>query len=322
MDAVLEWLSSPANPPVRYQAARDLLRKPDDELRMLRGDVLDWPPLRQVLALQRDDGGFRSRETQQTARATFWALRLMARCGLDANDEPATRAIAYLETNHHHQALSYSGGASAVLPCYLGVTIEALIRLGALETTLVQDSLRWLVDHQRFDHRESRHGGDVEWGYRTPANFGCWESVSCYHGVAGAFRALAAVAPWERSPEIEQRLDEAIEYLRIHRLYRQSTSDRPLFRHMTQFSLVADYRSDLLEMLRGIADTDPSLCDESWVKEAINDMDDLTVDGKVILVKNYGKKLMEPIPLEPVGEPSRFLTLEWMRVRQELMAHL
>lgn len=318
MDAVLEWLSSPVNPPVHYQAARDLLRRPQTELGTLRHAVFEWPPLQLVLARQRDDGGFESREKPETARATFWALCLMARCGLEATDEPVTRAIAYLEAHHHHHALSYSGGASGVLPCYLGVTIETLIRLGAFDTALVQDSLRWLVDHQRFDHRDTRHGGDVEWQYRAPANFGCWESVSCFHGVAGAFRALAAVAPWDRPPEIEQRLEEALLYLRIHRLYKRSSSNQPLFRHMTQFSLVADYRSDLLDMLGGIAAADPSLGSEQWVREAIEDMDDLTVEGKVTLVKNYGKKLMDPIPFEPIGEPSRFLTLDWLRVRRTL----
>ena len=116
----------------------------------------------------------------------------------------------------------------------------------------------------------------------------------------------------------EQRLREAIEYLRIHNLYKKSTSDQPLFRHMTQPSLVADYRSNLLDLLGGIADADPALASETWVREAVDDMDDVTVDGRVPLVKNYGKKLMDPIPLERVGEPSRFLTYEWLTVRRKL----
>jgi hypothetical protein len=229
----------------------------------------------------------------------------MARCGLAISDDPVSRAIECLENHHHHEALSYSGGPSGVLSCYLGVTTEALIPLGALESPVVQDSLSWLVDHQRFDHGPVRAGGTSEWPYRAPINFGCWKSVSCYHGVAGAFRAMAAVPASERTPQIEQRLGEAIEYLRIHHLYKKSTSDQPLFRHMTQFALVADYRSDLLDVLGGIADADPSLAGEPWVDAAIEDMNDLTVDGRVSLMKNYGKTIMDPIPLEPVGR-SRF----------------
>jgi hypothetical protein len=318
---LIEWLSSPANPPVRYRTALHLIDPPpgDDELTRMQTEILRWPPLREVLALQRDDGFFPSNQKPDTARATFWALRLMARCGLSVDNEPVARAIRYLELHHLPDGLSYTGGGAGVLACYLGVTVEALIRLGALSGALVQNSLRWLIDHQRFDHKTTRAGGTADWPFRAPANFGCWESVSCYHGVAGAFRALAAVPADARSPLIEQRLEEALQYLRIHRLYKKSGEDKPLFRHMTQFSMIADYRSDLLDMLTGIAACDPSLGGEDWVREAVADMDGETTEGKVTLVKNYGKKLIDPIPLEPVGEPSRFLTLEWLLVREKLL---
>ena len=107
---------------------------------------------------------------------------------------------------------------------------------------------------------------------RHPVNYGCWDSVSCYHGVAGAFRAFAAIPVEHRTPEITERLEQALEYLRIHRLYKRSTLDKPLFRHLTQFFLVGDYRSDLLDMLQGLADADPSLIGEEWVAAAYDDM--------------------------------------------------
>jgi hypothetical protein len=319
---LLAWLSSPANPPVRYVTARDLLDSPvpPQALHELHRAAIAWGPLQEILALQKPDGGFPGREAQQTARATFWALRLMARCGLDVGDEPVARALRFLMANHLHGALSYSRGGSGVLPCYVGVTVATLIRLGALETDLVQWSLRWLVDHQRFDHKSTRAGGGGLWPYRAPANFGCWESVSCYHGVAASFRAFAAVPPPHRSIAIWQRLDEAINYLEIHRLYKKSSSDRPLFRSMTQLSLIADYRSDLLDMLTAVADADPGLISRDWVEEAVTEMDALTTGGKVTLAKNYGKKLIEVVPFEPVGEPSRFLTMEWLRTKRAFAA--
>jgi hypothetical protein len=81
----------------------------------------------------------------------------------------------------------------------------------------VEASTRWLIDHQRFDQDATRAGGDKTWPNQAPAHFGCWHTVSCYHGVAGAFRALAAIPSEPRSTEIRQRLDETIEYLRIRR---------------------------------------------------------------------------------------------------------
>jgi hypothetical protein len=316
---VVEWLSSGDNPPVRYLTARDLRRPPASAgaLAALREQVPAWAPLRRILALQHGDGSFAAEGNPADARRTFWALLLMQRGGLDARDEPAARAIDCLDHRHRAAgAVSCSTGGSGVLPCYLGVVTTALIKMGALDTEIVQSSIRWLTGHQRFDHKATRAGGDEPWPYKAPQTYGCWESVSCYHGVAGAFRALAAIPAGRRTPEIRQRLDEAIDYLRIHRLYRNSKTGRPLFRHMTQAFLIGDYRSDLLDMLQGIADADPALIQRDWVQDAVDDMRQLAPDGRVILVKNYGKRLIDPIPFEPPGEPSRFLTYQWTLIQR------
>lgn len=190
--------------------------------------------------------------------------------------------------------------------------------MGALDSELVQSSIQWLVDYQRFDTRTSRVGGEQPWHYKAPDNYGCWETVSCYHGVAAAFRAFAAIPTERRSAEVELRLNQAIEYLRPRRLYKKTGTDQPVVRHMTTPFIIGDYRSDLLDMLAGIADADPALVDQDWVGEAVRDMDALTSDDRVVLAKNYGRKLIDPIPLEPVGEPSRFLTYQWLQTKQLL----
>ena len=71
-------------------------------------------------------------------------------------------------------------------------------------------------------------------------------------------------------------------------------------------------------MLSAIADADPALADEGWVAEAVDDMHALAPDGRVVLAKNYGRKLIDPIPFEPIGKPSRFLTYQWVLTQQRL----
>ncbi|MCA9598151.1 MAG: hypothetical protein KC776_32790 [Myxococcales bacterium] len=56
------------------------------------------------------------------------------------------------------------------------------------------------------------------------------------------------------------------------------------------------------------------------MRAALNDMEALTADGRVTLGKNYGRALMSPIPLEPIGHPSRLLTYQWLVVRRRLTA--
>jgi hypothetical protein len=318
---LIRWLADEANPPVRYLVARDLESPPASGARLhrLRAEVLEWPPLVEILDRQRADGMFGAAGKRADARATLWALCLLQRCGCTVDDEPVGRAVEALERDHVHDgALTYLTGGSGVLPCYLGVGVVALLGLGATTSPLVWSSVEWLVEHQRFDHRDLRSGGDTAWPFAAPHTYGCWETVSCYHGVAAAFRALAAIPDPLRTPAVRQRLDEAVEYLRRHRLYRATRSGRPLFRHLTQSFLVGDYRSDLLDLLQGVADADPTLVRESWVADAVEDMRALTVDGRVVLAKNYGRRLIDPIPLEEVGAPSRFLTYQWLRVQSAL----
>lgn len=314
---LLDWLSSPDNPPVRYLTARDLIdpRPSDAELQELHSDLVAWEPLHIVLERQLPDGSFPSGQKTPTAQPTFSALALMQRCGLDVTDEPVDRALRYLAEYHMSKgAFSYTSGGSGVLPCYAGVLTAALIKMGAADTDVVKQSVQWLVDHQRFDHKATKAGGQEKWPYRAPQNYGCWDSVSCYHGVAGAFRAFAALPEASRSSAVRERLAEAIEYLRIHHLYRKTANAAPLFRFMTRFFLVGDYRSNLLDMLEGIADTDPGLVGQPWVESAIADVEVLAPDGRVTLANNYGRKLIQPIPIEVVGEPSRFLTYQWLNV--------
>ncbi len=85
---------------------------------------------------------------------------------------------------------------------------------------------------------------------------------------------------------------------------------------MIQPFLIGDYRSGLLDMLQGIADTDPALIRQEWVQAAADDMRQLAPRGRVTLARNYGKRLIDPVPFEPLGEPSRFLTYQWTLIQR------
>jgi hypothetical protein len=314
------WLSSPQNPAVRFLAARDLAspNPSKKQLEALRGGILRWSPIRKILALQNSDGSFHSLEKNPTAMPTYRALCYLHRCGLDMTDKPVSDAVDFLAEQHCNQgAVSHNRGGSGVLPCYVGMLLRPLIEMGALSHPLVQSSLAWVVDHQRFDHKKTRAGGSKKWPFRAVENYGCWKTVSCYHGVAGTMRALSAVPPRKRSREVRERLRAGIQYLRIHRIYKKSASDAPLFRHMTQFFLTGGYRFHLIDVLEAVADTDARLVREEWVQEAVDAVEALTEKNRVVLAKNYSNELIEPLPLEATGKPSRFLTYQWLRVKRK-----
>jgi hypothetical protein len=298
----MKWLTSPQNPAVRYLMDPDPSRK---------RAILRWGPMKKILALQKEDGSFIS------PVGTFRALTYMHRCGLDAGDEPVARALEYVTDRHIGKgAFSLNTGGSGILPCYVGMFTRPIIEMAGHRHPGAKASIQWLVDHQRFDHRKTRGGGRKTWPFRAVASYGCWQSVSCYHGVVGALRAMAAVPPRSRSKDLRSRLKEALQYLEIHRVWKKSSDDKPLFRHMTRFFLHGGYRFHLIDVLEGMADADPKMIRKPWVQEAVDTVDALTVDGKVPLVMNYPNEIIDPLPLEAVGKPSRFLTYQWLQVKK------
>jgi len=285
----------------------------------LRREMLAWKPLEAILALQKADGSFPCSEKKPTARPTLNALALMARCGMDGRDEPVARALAHVSSSWLRPgAFSYTGGGSGVLPCYVGLFARAVTTMAGLDAAAVQGSLQWIVDHQRFDHKDMRGGGPKRWPFKAVDSYGgCWWSVSCYHGVVPTLAALAAIPPAQRTPSVESRIDDALQYLRIHRVFRRTRDDKPLFRHLTRFFLTGGYRCHLIDVLESIADANATLIGQEWVRRTVETMEGFTVDGKVPLLKNYPSRLIDPLPFEPVGEPSRFLTYQWLLVKRK-----
>lgn len=318
--SLIDWLLSAENPAAHYLAARDLARpRPSDRaLRSLRAKMLAWEPLGQLLALQREDGSFPAARPA-SSDATCTALRLMSRCGMDAGDGPVSRAFGYLSGRHvGHGAFSLNTGGSGILPCYVGLLTRDFVPMVGLEAPAIQSSLQWIVDHQRFDHQRTCGGGEKKWPFRAVESYGgCWRSVSCYHGVVATLGALAAVPPAARTPDQRERLKAALRYLEIHRVFKKSAEDKPLFRYLTEFFLFGNYRSHLIDVLEAMAGADPSLVEARWVQDAISAVERLTVDGRIVLAKNYPTGLIDPLPFEPVGKPSRLLTCQWLRVRQK-----
>ena len=181
-----EWLLSPENPVVRYLATRDLgsSETSASDLAELRHEAQNWAPLRQILDMQKEDGSFPYKTKTATAQPTFSALYIMSRCAMTVDDEPVARTLGYLCDKHLKEgAFSYIGrSGSGVLPCYVGEVALALIRMGGYRLPEVRSLVQWLVDYQRFDHKNTRDGGPKKWPFKAVDNHG---------GCSG---------PWPQSP--------------------------------------------------------------------------------------------------------------------------
>lgn len=96
--------------------------------------------------------------------------------------------------------------------------IYSLIRLGYLEDSRVQNAINWITKYQRADDAiDYTPEGEMYRKFYT-----CWGRHSCHMGVAKSLKALAAVPPEKRSPEINAKIDELTEYFFKHHLYKKS----------------------------------------------------------------------------------------------------
>ncbi len=311
------WLKSKDNPIVCYLYHLDVKPQAQVDAKM-KSQMMQSQPIRNLLTLQKDEGGFANAPKGFPAQTTFWALDIMARCKMSIHDEPVRKALTWIEEKYTSSgAYSYNRGGSGVLPCYVGKVARNVAVLAGFEHPSFQSAVEWLVDHQRFDHKETKAGGEKKWPFKSVENYGgCWRSVSCYHGVVAALRAFAAIPKQHRSKTIQKRIQSALRYLEIHRLYKQSSSDKQLFKHLTQFFLWGDYRHHLIDILETIAHIDPSLIKLDWIRHAVDVVDAHTIDGRVPLVKNYASRLVDPDTFESRGMPSRFLSLQWLQIKR------
>ena len=319
MDDTVSWLMSPDVPPVRYLTARDLLGYDQPTLARMKLEIPTWPPLKSILDLQQPDGGFPNRTRTRTGGPTLAALGIMARCGLSLEDECVARAFRYVESTRLHEGVfTVRGKGSGVLPCYAGMFTRLVGTLAGTSHPWFQAGLSWIVRYQRFDHKKSRGGGPGTWPYKSVINYGgCWNSVSCFHGVGPTLRALSLVPPAARTREVGDRIASALNYLRIHRVYQKSGSDTPLFRNSTKLFLFGAYRSNLLDTVEGIAEAQPDVGSAPWVADALRAIETAAHGGRVVSSRSYDSELIDPLPLESPGE-SRFLTYQWLITRGKL----
>ncbi len=318
---IIDWLmSSSSPPPVRFQTSIEFSSEGSEGSgTVTRADIKDWHPLKKVLDLQNSDGGFPVTQKGKPGIPTLYALILMSKCGLDCSDEPVRKAIEYIKNNHTLDGvISWNSGGSGILPCYAGVTASHIAKMSCGKNDLVNRVAEWIVNYQRFDHKEDRAGGDENWSFHGPSNFGCWQSVSCYHGVVASLALLSSIPLDFRTSEIKSRIKDALRYLEIHKVFRKTTTGEPMFRHLTNFFIFGQWRMNLLDIVEIILDAEPEIAGDQWIQDAIYEIDRHTVEGRILHKTDYRTFLDDPIELEPMGVPSFFLTLQWMKIQKKV----
>jgi len=315
------WLLEDNNPSVKYFTLVDLLEKAesDPEVRKVKEEIMKKGTAPNILAKQKEGGYWEEAEKFYTAKykGTVWQILILAELGADGKDSRINRACEFLlqnsqdpESNGFSMALSTKTGggrSSGVIPCLTGNLVYSLIRLGYLKDERVQKAINWLTTYQRFDDgiNERPKGGPFDRFVM------CWGKHSCHMGVVKTIKALAEIPITQRNKEVKNMIEEGVEYLLKHHIYKRShdlsRTSKPGWLRLG-FPLM--YQDDILEIL-GI------LTRLGYHDERMQEAIDVLIskkdgEAKWKLENTFNGRFQTNI--EQKGEPSKWVTLNALKV--------
>ena len=320
-DDTINWLLEDNNPSVKYYTLVDLIGKTfdDQDVTAAKEQIMKKGVVPKILSKQ-ELGGFWGIKDDFYVRSkykgTVWNFIILSEMGADGEDsrikntcefifkksqDPASGGFSYASTT------AGGGAPGKVLPCLTGNMIWSLIRFGYLDDPRVKKGVQWITKYQRFDDGEQNLPKD--WPYK--AHKACFSKHSCHMGVVKTLKALAEIPVSNRNPDVKKTINQAVEYLLIHHIYKRShdlsKKSKPGWLRLG-FPLM--YQTDILEILDILTKLDVK-------DERMQDAVDIVVSkqddqGRWILENTFNGRFITNI--ETKGKPSKWITLNAIRV--------
>jgi len=341
--SLIEWLLEKQNPSARYLTLRDLLARAenDPEVVEAKAAIPASDVVNRIFSKQKPEGHWEEKGSpyQPTYKATYWQLMTLGQLGIDRSDERVQRTCNYIFSlqlpNGGFSSYTAEGAVNEFelekrktvakgkpLPefdtwaqalvkeheysCLTGNVAAALIRLGYGKDPRVKKALDWLLSVQNHDggwlcpywkaHIKDKHG--------------------CFYGTICPLEALSEVPDVERTSEMQSAIERAAEFLLMHRLYKADHHSFKAIRpSWLKFSFPWFYGYDVLRGLSIV--TNLGFVNDERLTDAV----------KVVVQKRRadGTWLLDSAPigrmqtnLEPVGRPSKWITLYALRVLKRM----
>lgn len=318
-----DWLLQEDNPSVRYFTLTDIMKKPgnDPETAKAKQDIMLKGIVPQILAKQEKGGYWEKPGSFYTAKykGTIWQILILAELGADGNDERIRKACEFiLENSQDRESGGFSmhvsgrlggGRHSEVIPCLTGNMVWSLTRFGYLKDPPVRQAIKWITDYQRFDDAidEAPQG----WPYDRFEM--CWGKHTCHMGAVKALKALAEIPPAERSKDVKNTIGQGAEYLLKHHIHKRSHNlSRVSKPGWLRFGFPLMYQTDILEILEIL--TKLGFRDDR-MQEAIDVViSKQDAQGRWKLENTFNLRFQ--VDIEEKGEPSKWITLNALRVLQ------
>jgi hypothetical protein len=318
---VINWLLEKENPSVRFYTLTDLLEKKldDSEVKEAKKQIMKIGVIPKILSKQNPKGYWGIPEDfyiRSKYKGTVWSLILLAELGADGADKRVKNACEFILDNSQniksgsfsYERTSLGGGAaSKVIPCLTGNMVWSLIRLGYIDDSRVQNGIKWIINYQRFD--DGKQDLPDDWPYKKYVN--CFGKHSCHMGAIKSLKALSEIPKNKINKEITNKIDQAVEYVLIHHIYKKSHNLSKVSKpSWLQFVFPHMYQCDILEILDILTRLG---CNDERMQDAI----DIVIskqnnDGQWILERTFNGRYQADI--ESKNKPSKWITLNAIRV--------
>jgi hypothetical protein len=317
----ITWLLEDDNPSVRYFTLVELLEKAENnpEVRKIKEEIMKKGVVPKILARQKEVGYWEEAEKFYTAKykGTVWQILILAELGADGRDSRIKKACEFLMENSQDRkshgfsiwvnAKTGGGRCSYVIPCLTGNLVYSLIKFGYLKDERIQNGINWITTYQRFDDGINKRpkGGSFD---RLVM---CWGKHSCHMGVVKTLKALAEIPVDQRNKEVKNTIEEGVEYLLKHRIYKRSHDlSRVSKPGWLRLGFPLMYQDDILEIL-GI------LIRLGYHDERMQEAIDVLIskqdgEGKWKLENTFNGRFQ--INIEQKGKPSKWITLNALKV--------
>ena len=344
---IIKWLLEEENPSVRYFTLNDLLDRDDLERQPAKSAITNSKIITKIFAQQKPEGYWEDPESPYLPKykASYWTIMILGQLGIDRFDERARRACEYIfRFQHDDGGFTAETGKTArrqydwhrqrgkkmplfkewvssfireqQLSCLTGNIVAALIRLGYADDSRLKKALNWLVEVQNRD-------GDwlcPYWKAHIKDTHGCFFGTIC------PIEAFSEVPGNNLTEGMKQTVKSGAEFLLMHRLYQSDHHDFKVIKpSWLKFGFPQSFGYDILRGLNvltklGYANDNLSACRHAQA-ERLNDATDILLKKRP---KN-GTWILESSPvgrmqanIEPVGKPSKWLTLTALKVLKRL----
>lgn len=317
-NAPIDWLLESNNPPVRTKTLTDLLNKgdADPDVTAAKQAIETYDDVIKILKDQEPDGHWgQPKNYFYKNTGTAWRWLLLHELGLDPMHPQMQRTAQFLLDI----ASVENGGfkshiRSDPVPCYNGWLLWAFMRSGLGNDPRVQAGLQWVLNNIWY-----ADGDDT---VEDPDD-GCWGRHTCYRGVVPIVRALAELPAQYRSAETEQALQEGVEFMLVHHVYKRSHNlNKPMNAKLTQLTFPSFYWPDFIQVLLIL--TSLGIHDPRMEDSIIYLQKKQAKDGTWKLQRTYNERSKHDtfkvvVPLEERGAPSKWVTLRALTVLKRVL---